>query len=55
MKWECSKKFGHQMVNEVSKTFSIKGVMQMEDGSASGIVSDNVQALVLDNLELEVI
>jgi hypothetical protein len=43
------------MVNEVSKRFNIKGVVQMEDGSSSGIVCGNAQALVLDDLEFEVI
>ena len=43
------------MVNEVSKRFNIKGVVQMGDGSSPGIVSDNAQALVLDDLEFEVI
>ena len=33
----------------------LKGVVQMEDGSSSGIVSDNAQVLVLDDLEFEVI
>jgi hypothetical protein len=55
MKWAFSKEFGRQMVNEVSKRFNIKGVVQMEDGSPSGISSDNAQALVLDDLEFEVI
>jgi hypothetical protein len=48
-------KFGRQMVNEVSKRFNIKGVVQIEDGSSSGIVSDNAQTVVLDDLEFEVI
>jgi hypothetical protein len=55
MKWAFSKKFGRQMVNEVSKRFNIKGVVQMGEGSSPGIVSDNAQALVLDELEFEVI
>jgi hypothetical protein len=51
MKWAFSIKFGRQKVNEVSKRFNIKGVVQMEDGSSSGIVSDNAQTVVLDDLE----
>jgi hypothetical protein len=43
------------MVNEVSKRFNIKGVVQMRDGSSPGIGSDDAQSLVLDDLELEVI
>jgi hypothetical protein len=43
------------MVNEISKRFKIKGVVQMGDGSSPGIVSDNAQALVLYDLEFEVI
>jgi hypothetical protein len=55
MKWAFIKKFGRQMVNEVSKRLNIKGVMQMGDGSSPGIVSVNAQAFVLDDLEFEVI
>ena len=43
------------MVSEVSKSFNIKGVVQVGDGSSSGIVSGNAHALVLDDLEFEVI
>jgi hypothetical protein len=55
MKSAFSKKFGRQMVNEVSKRFNIKGVVKMGAESFPGIVSDNAQALVLDDLEFEVI
>jgi hypothetical protein len=55
MKWAFSKKFGRQMVSEVSKRFNIKGVVQMGDWSSPGIVCGNAQALVLDDLEFEVI
>jgi hypothetical protein len=55
MRWAFSKKFGHQVVNEVSKRFNIKGVVQMGDGSSPGIISDDAQAVVLDDLECEVI
>jgi hypothetical protein len=54
MKWTFSQKFGRHVVNEVSKRFNIMGVVQMGDGSSPGIVSDNAQALVLDDLEFEV-
>jgi hypothetical protein len=55
MKWAFSKKFGRQMVNEVSKRFNIKGVVQMEEGCSCGIVCGNAQAVVLVDLEFEVI
>ena len=55
MKWAFSKKFDRQLVNEVSKRLNIKGVVQMGDGSSPGIISDNAQALVLEDLEFEVI
>jgi hypothetical protein len=55
MKWAFSKKFGRQMVNEVFKGLNMKGVVQVGDGSSRGIVSDNTQAVVLDDLEFEVI
>jgi hypothetical protein len=53
MRWAFSKQSDRQMVNEVSKRFDIKVVVQMGDGSSPGIVSDNTQALVLDDLEFE--
>jgi hypothetical protein len=43
MRWACSKKFGRQVVNEVSKSFNMKGVVQVGDGSSRGIVLDNTQ------------
>jgi hypothetical protein len=46
MRWAFSKTFGRQVVNEVSKRFNIKGVLQMGDGSSCGIVSDNAPALI---------
>jgi hypothetical protein len=49
MRWAFSKQFVRQMVNEVSKRFNIKGVVQLGDGSSPGIVSDNAQALFLDD------
>jgi hypothetical protein len=55
MRWAFSKKFDPQMVNEVSKRFNIKGLVQMGDGSSCGIVCGNAQAVVLDDLEFEVI
>jgi hypothetical protein len=50
MRWAFSIKFDRQMVNEVSKRFNIKEVLQMGNGSSPGIVSDDVQGLVLDDL-----
>jgi hypothetical protein len=43
------------MVNEVFRGFNMNGVVQMGDGSSPGIVSDNTQAVVLDDLEFEVV
>jgi hypothetical protein len=42
-------------VDEVSHGFSIKGVVQMGDGSTAGIVTDNSQALALDDLVFAVV
>jgi hypothetical protein len=55
MRWAFCTTFGCQIVNEVSKRFNIKGVVQMGDGSSCGIVCGNAQALVLDDLEIEVV
>jgi hypothetical protein len=53
MRWTVSKKFGRKLVDEVSDGFNIKGFMQMGDGSTPEIVTDHLQALVLDDLEFE--
>jgi hypothetical protein len=37
------------------KGFNMKGVVQVGDGSSPRIISNNAQALVLDDLEFEVV
>jgi hypothetical protein len=55
MRWAFGIKFDRQMVNEVSKRFNIKRIVQIGDGSSPGISSDDVRAILLDEFEFEVI
>jgi hypothetical protein len=55
MGWIFSKTLGRKLVDKVSDGFSIKGVVQMGDGSTPGIVIDHSSTLVLDELGCEVV
>jgi hypothetical protein len=50
-----SNKFGCKSVNDKMDGFIVESVVQVGNGSASGIITDDSETLGLDNFEVELV